>query len=70
MDYFKFLTSNLVGALAWGVGLTLVGYFAASIPSVKVAAYIIGGGFILASLIIGFRTWLIDRRERASSSPE
>ncbi len=70
MDYFKFLTSNLVGALAWGVGLTLVGYFAASIPGVKVAAYVIGGAFILASLIFGVRTWIIDRRERASESSE
>ena len=68
MDYFKFLTSNLVGALAWGVGLTLVGFFAASIPQVKVAAYIIGGFFILASLVFGFRTWLADRRERKASS--
>ncbi len=68
MNYFKFLTSNMVGALAWGVGLTVVGYFAASIPQVKVAAYIIGGGFILASLIVGFRTWMLDRRERRASS--
>ena len=68
MDYFKFLTSNLVGALAWGVGLTVVGFFAASIPQVKVAAYIIGGFFILASLVFGFRTWLADRRERKASS--
>jgi membrane-associated protein len=68
MDYFKFLTSNLVGALAWGVGLSLVGYFAASIPQVKVAAYIIGGLFILASLVFGLRTWLADRRERKASS--
>lgn len=68
MDYFKFLTSNFVGALAWGVGLTIVGYFAASIPQVKVAAYIIGAGFILASLIVGVRTWLADRRERKATS--
>jgi membrane-associated protein len=70
MDYFKFLTSNLVGALAWGVGLTVVGYFAASIPQVKVAAYIIGGFFIVASLVFGFRTWLADRRERKSGSSQ
>jgi membrane-associated protein len=64
MDYFKFLSSNFVGALAWGVGLTVVGYFAASIPSVKVAAYIIGFIFITLSVIFGVRTWIIDRRER------
>jgi membrane-associated protein len=64
MNYTKFLTSNLVGAIAWGVGLSLVGFFAASIPEVKVAAYIIGGFFIALSLIFGTRTWIIDRRER------
>ena len=64
MNYTKFLTSNLVGAIAWGVGLSLVGFFAASIPEVKVAAYIIGGFFIALSLIFGTRTWIFDRRER------
>ena len=64
MNYTKFLTSNLVGAIAWGVGLSVVGFFAASIPSVRVAAYIIGGSFITLSIIFGLRTWLQDRRER------
>jgi membrane-associated protein len=67
MNYYKFLTSNLVGALAWGVGLSLTGYFAASIPGVKAAAYVIAGFFITASLIVGFRTWRLDRRERIAS---
>jgi len=64
MNYTKFLTSNLVGAIAWGVGLALVGFFAASIPGVKIAAYIIGGFFITLSVIFGLRTWIQDRRER------
>jgi len=63
MNYFKFLTSNLVGALAWGVGLTLTGYFAASIPAVKSAAYVIAGAFITASIIFGIITWRRDRAE-------
>lgn len=57
MDYGKFLAANLVGALAWGVMLTVTGYFAASIPAVKSAAYAIGGAFILASIIAGIVTW-------------
>jgi membrane-associated protein len=67
MNYYKFLTSNFVGALAWGVGLSLTGYFAASIPGVKAAAYVIAGFFITASLIVGIRTWRLDRRERIAS---
>jgi membrane-associated protein len=62
MNYYRFLTSNLVGALAWGAGMTVVGYLAASIPGVKGAAYVIGGCFILASIVFGIRAWRADRR--------
>ena len=68
MNYFKFLTSNFVGAVAWGVGLTLVGYYAASIPGVKAAAYVIAGFFITASIIFSIRTWTVERRDRAQNS--
>jgi membrane-associated protein len=70
MNYFKFLTSNFVGALAWGVGLTLVGYYAASIPGVKAAAYVIAGFFITASIIFSIRTWILERRDRKNSALE
>ena len=61
MNYYKFFSANLVGALAWGVGLTVTGYFAASIPAVKNASYLIAAGFIMASLVAGFRSWLKNR---------
>ena len=63
MNYYKFLSSNLVGALAWGVGITLTGYYAAAIPGVKSAAYIIAGFFITASIVFGLRTWIADRAD-------
>jgi membrane-associated protein len=69
MNYYRFLTSNLVGALAWGAGMTVVGYFAASIPGVKGAAYVIGGCFILASIVFGIRAWRADRRARRADAP-
>jgi membrane-associated protein len=62
MGYFRFLWANLVGAIAWGVGLTVIGYFAASIPGVKAAAYIIAGLFILVSIVAGIRAWRQERR--------
>lgn len=65
MNYYKFLTSNLTGALAWGVGITLVGYYAASNPAVRSVAYLIAAFFITASLIAGFRTWRADRAARS-----
>ena len=63
MDYLKFVAANLVGALVWGVLLTVTGYFAASIPAVKSAAYLIGGAFILGAIIAGILSW---RRNRAA----
>ena len=62
MNYYKFFSSNFVGALAWGVGLTLCGYFSATIPQVKNASYLIAGFFVLASLVAGIRVWLINKR--------
>ena len=62
MNYYKFFSANLVGALAWGTGLTLAGYYSASIPAVKSASYVIAGFFITASLIAGIRVWLRNRR--------
>jgi membrane-associated protein len=62
MNYYKFFSANLVGALGWGTGLTLAGYYSASIPAVKNASYLIAGFFITASLIAGLRIWLLNRR--------
>lgn len=64
MNYYKFLSSNLTGALAWGVGITMVGYYAASNPAVKSVAYLIAAFFITASLVAGFRTWRAERVSR------
>ena len=64
MNYYKFLSSNLTGALAWGVVITLVGYYAASNPAVESVAYLIAAFFIIASLVAGFRTWRAERVSR------
>lgn len=62
MNYYKFFSANLVGALAWGVGLTLAGYYAATIPFVKNATYGIAIFFITLSILAGIRVWLRNRR--------
>ena len=62
MNYYKFFSANLVGALAWGTGLTVTGYFAASIPVVKNASYAIAIFFISASLIAGIRIWWKNKK--------
>jgi len=61
MNYYKFLSGNLVGALAWGVGLTLTGYYSATIPAVNKAAYAIATFFIAGSILAGLRSWWRNR---------
>jgi membrane-associated protein len=51
MNYYKFLSANALGALLWGVGITLAGFYAATIPWVKNSSYAIAAFFITASLI-------------------
>jgi membrane-associated protein len=62
MNYYKFFSANLVGALTWGVGLTIAGYYAATIPAVKNASYLIAAGFVAASIFVGVRSWLTNRK--------
>lgn len=51
MNYYKFLSANALGALLWGVGITLAGYYAASLPWVKTSSYAIAAFFITASVV-------------------
>ena len=61
MNYYKFFSANLVGALLWGCGLTLAGYFTYSIPWVRSTVYVIAVVVILLSVIAGVRTWRANR---------
>jgi membrane-associated protein len=65
MDYYKFLSSNFLGAITWGVGITLTGFYAATIPAVKSGAYVIATFFIVGSIVAGLRTWLADRNVKS-----
>lgn len=51
MNYYKFLSANVLGAFLWGVGITLAGFYAATLPWVKNSSYAIAAFFIAASLI-------------------
>lgn len=72
MAYWRFVTANLVGAFGWGVLITVCGHFAANDPNARVIAYAIGAAAILASVIAGIRTVVLDRRARraAAAAPE
>ena len=51
MNYYRFLSANVLGAFLWGVGITLAGFYAATLPWVKSSSYAIATFFICASLI-------------------
>jgi len=68
MNYYKFLSANFTGALFWGTGMTFIGYYAATIPSVKNLAYVIGFGFITASVVFGLRMWWTDRSSQTKET--
>jgi membrane-associated protein len=68
MPYYQFLSANILGALAWGVGITLAGYYTASIPGVETFTYAIAGFFILGSIVSGIVDYLRRRRLRQDRS--
>jgi membrane-associated protein len=69
MRYRTFVVYNLLGALAWGVGLTLLGYFLGQIQFVAdyseyfiIAIVLLSGIPILRELYKAGRAKLVDRR--------
>jgi membrane-associated protein len=62
MNYYKFLSANALGALLWGAGITLAGYYAATLPWVKSWSYSIAAFFIGASLVSALWNYLRHRR--------
>jgi len=62
MNYYKFLSANALGALLWGVGITLAGYYAATLPWVKTSSYALAAFFITASVVSSLVSYLRHRR--------
>jgi membrane-associated protein len=62
MNYYKFLSANTLGGLLWGVGITLAGYYAATLPWVKTSSYAIASFFIIGSLVSALVNYLRHRR--------
>jgi membrane-associated protein len=68
MNYYKFLSANIFGAILWGAGITLAGYYAASVPWIKTSSYAIAAFFITASIVSATVNYLRHRREPRSKS--
>ena len=73
IPYRKFLLFNALGGLVWGVGFTLLGYFAGAAYSR--VEHVVGGilaGIVAAVLIVGLIVWRVRRcsAERAEEEAE
>jgi membrane-associated protein len=64
MNYYKFLAANALGALIWGCGITLLGFYAVSIPALKDSSRGIAIFFVVLTIAITLRNYLRARRER------
>ncbi|QIM17936.1 hypothetical protein G7066_03200 [Leucobacter coleopterorum] len=69
MRYRHFVTYNAIGALLWGVGVTLLGFFLGQIPFVReyseifiIVLVLIPGIPILIEAIRAFMSWRANRR--------
>lgn len=67
MNYVRFLTFNLLGAVAWVVSLTLAGYFFANLPWVKANLSLVIVGIIIVSLIPVVIGWWHERKAKRSA---
>ncbi|MFT4232006.1 MAG: VTT domain-containing protein, partial [Leucobacter sp.] len=76
MEYRHFAAYNAVGALLWGVGVTLLGYFLGQIPFVReysevfiIVLVLIPGIPILIELWRAFSSWRAKRRAAEGGDP-
>ena len=63
MNYYKFLAANALGALLWGVGITMLGYYAASIPALKDSSRAIAAFFIILTIVLTIKNYFRSKRD-------
>jgi membrane protein DedA with SNARE-associated domain len=71
MPYSRFLAYNAAGALVWGGGVALLGYFAGTSYAVVEKALGGGGAVLIAVLVVaGLLVWRRRRTHDATPAPE
>jgi len=68
MNYYRFLSANALGAFVWGVGMTLLGYYAVQFPWIDENSKLIALFFIVLSLVSGFVNYLRLQRSPQNKS--
>jgi len=62
MNYYKFLSANIFGAILWGAGITTLGFYAASIPALDGSSRQIAGFFIVLTIAITLKNYIKSKR--------
>ena len=62
MNYYKFLSANIFGAVLWGAGITTLGFYAASIPALDGSSRQIAGFFIVLTFAITLKNYIKAKR--------
>ena len=68
MPYAQFLVANVVGALAWGVTLPVLGAYAAEVPALRDAALVVAVVVVLLTVGAGVVRAVRDRRRQQGST--
>ena len=62
MNYYKFLSANIFGAVLWGAGITTLGFYAASIPALDGSSRQIAGFFLILTIAITLKNYIKAKR--------
>ena len=68
MNYYRFLSANALGAFVWGVGMTMLGYYAVQFPWIDENSKLIALFFIVLSMVSGFVNYLRLRQSPQNKS--
>jgi membrane-associated protein len=61
MNYYKFLSANVLGALLWGVGITVAGFYSGSIRWIKDISYFLAIFFIFIAIFTSFKSSRLEK---------
>jgi len=62
MNYYKFLSANIFGAILWGAGITTLGFYAATVPALDGSSRQIAGFFIILTIAITIKNYIKAKR--------
>lgn len=68
MPYRRFVVANVVGAITWGAGLVLLGYYSYEISWLRATAITIGLSSAAVMIVIGAARWIRARRRSRTAN--